>query len=690
LGIILITLLVWWLINARMAFIIALGIPTSFVISAVYFYLWGYTINMISLVGVLLALGIVVDDAIVVSENIQQKIEDGLPPKEAAYVGAKEMAKPVTVASLTTLFAFIPALMISGTLGEVIKLVPIALSALVIASLVESFLFLPIHAAHTLTNNSKVKSWDKANAFYSKIIHVLMNHKKLFLALFVVIIPLMMFGMMKASKFQMFAPFDASTLNIAIKANVNTKVEEAFEIVEVIEKDILKHKEEFSIKSIGSVAGYRRDSASNSERYPYVMQMTIELEKLKASNFVDKYITPYLSFYYDSEGRIREETSQIIAKKINDFLEEKGYKEKYNLVDLSIVQKKVGPIKADIKIGLISSDTTKISDAIEKIQAAIQKQKGILSLSNTVTFGANEIKIKINEYGLRLGLSEASVGSLLSNMYLGRKRATAFDETDMLDIKIKREQIDSLEDFKNLEIPLEDGTLVLLKDIAVLNIVKSFEKITKDAGETNFYVFANVDTKVITATEVLTAIQPTLDEIAKSGIKLKLKGENEKNKELAKDMITASSFAMVLIMLSMLYLFNSFKDTFILMSVIPFSFLGVLMGHFVMDLNLSMASLIGGLGLAGVVINDGIIMLTQLKTGKSLEDMYKLSARRLRPIVLTSITTLIGLSSLIFFPTGQAAIFQPMAIALGFGLAWGTILNLLYLPVLYSFANKIK
>lgn len=180
LGIILITLIVMLLINARMSFIIALGIPTSFVMAALYIYLSGYSINMISLVGVLIAIGIVVDDAIVVSENIQQYIEEGYAPKEAAVLGAKEMVEPVTIASITTLFSFLPILMISGTLGEVMKLIPIALSALVVASLIESFIFLPIHAAHTLKSDSKVTSWEKVNVLYNKTLHFFMDWKKHF------------------------------------------------------------------------------------------------------------------------------------------------------------------------------------------------------------------------------------------------------------------------------------------------------------------------------------------------------------------------------------------------------------------------------------------------------------------------------------------------------------------------------
>lgn len=155
-------------------------------------------------------------------------------------------------------------------------------------------------------------------------------------------------------------------------------------------------------------------------------------------------------------------------------------------------------------------------------------------------------------------------------------------------------------------------------------------------------------------------------------------------------MLFATALALLLIMISMLYLFNSFRDTFILMSIIPFSILGVLIGHKIMGLNLSMPSMIGALGLAGVVINDGIIMMTYLKKAKTLKEIFYRAEKRFRPIILTSITTLIGMSSLIFFPTGQAVIFQPIAIALGFGLAWGTILNLVYLPVLYTISHKIE
>ena len=689
-GIIFIVLLVWLLINARMSFIIFIGIPTSFVIAAIYMYLFGYSINLISLVGVLIAIGIVVDDAIVVSENIQQHIEEGMEPKEAAIQGANEMVKPVTIASITTLFAFLPALMISGTMGEVFKLIPIALSALVVASLIESFIFLPIHAAHTLKSGAKVTDWSYMNKIYNEIIHFFMRWKKSFLVIFIILVPVLTFVAIKTSKFQMFPSFDADNIKISIKANQNTTLEESFEIVKKIEADLIAKKDIYHIKSIDSRAGYRRDSGSNTERFPYVMYMTVELNKLAPSNFLDNYVTPYLSLYYNPKERSRTKTSQQLSKELKKFLEENNYQQKFNLTDLVVLERKVGPIKADIKIGLVSNDDKKIIKAIERLTEELKSIEGTKSVANSAKFGIDEIKLKVNSYGQQLGLTEATIGSYLSNLYLSKKKSVSFDVKEMLDIKIQSLNKDDFETFKNTPIKLSAGQIVRLSEVCDFTVKKSFEQLTKDNGIKNFYIYANVDTKIITSTEVLEKMEPLLNEIKKSGIKLVMKGEAKKKKELARDMMAASALAITLIMLSMLYLFNSFRETAILMSVIPFSFLGVLIGHKFLGLNLSMPSIIGALGLAGVVINDGIIMMTYLKKAKNIEEVFYRATKRFRPIVLTTITTLIGMSSLIFFATGQAVIFQPIAIALGFGLAWGTILNLIYLPVLYTFAHRLK
>jgi multidrug efflux pump subunit AcrB len=418
--------------------------------------------------------------------------------------------------------------------------------------------------------------------------------------------------------------------------------------------------------------------------------MTVELQKLKAANFLDKYVTPYLSFYYDKEGRTRTQKSNKISKSLQQYLKKQNYKEKFNLSEIEVLEKKVGPVKADVKIGLVSKDNEKIISSINLLQKELSSIKGVKAASNSLKFGIDEIKLKVNSYGEQLGVDEAFIGSYLSNMYLSKKKGVTFDATSMLDIKIQSLNKDDFDSFKNLEIPLSDGTFVALNQIVEFNIIKGFEQLLKDNAEKNFYIFANVDPDIITAGEVVEKLQPVLNRIKESGVKLIFKGEAQKQKELKNDMLLASSLSAVLIMLAMLYLFNSFRETFILMSVIPFSLLGVLIGHKLMGLNLSMPSMIGALGLAGVVINDGIIMMTYLKKAKTLNDVFMQATKRFRPIILTTITTLIGMSSLIFFPTGQAVIFQPIAIGLGFGLLWGTVLNLIYLPVLYSISHKLK
>lgn len=689
LGVILITLLTAILINIRIAFIIALGIPTSFVIGAIYFYFTGYSINISSLIGVLIAIGIIVDDAIVVSENIQQYIEKGYKAKEAAYLGAKEMAKPVTIASFTTLFSFIPLLMLSGRLGEIIQLIPIAFSALVIASLIESFIFLPIHATHTLSSKSKTLSWDKINKLYSKALKGCVKYQKSFLTVFIIIVPILIYAGVKNSKFQMFQAFDSSSVNITFKAESTTTLEESLNIVQTIEKDLLNNKDKFFVKHVSSTAGYRRSATGSAELYPYVGYISVELHKQKQSNFLDKYITPYLSLYYDSEGRIRDKSSQEISKEIREFLKEQKYKKRFKLNNLMVVEKKMGHSKADIRIGVISDDYQKAIKAIRDIEKGFEGIDGIKYFGDNVKMGTDEIKLKINAYGESLGITEQYVGNYISELYLSKKIGTIFDTDELIDIKIKSISYeDDLENFKSLEIPLKNNMLVKLRDVCEFQKIESLERLVKDDGNTNFYVFANVNPSVVTSGEVMDKISPILEKLKKDGIKLKLKGEAEQKETLKTEMALASFLAIALIFISILYLFNSLRETFIVMSVIPFSLLGIFIGHYIMGLNISLPSLIGALGLAGVIVNDGIIMMATLNSATSKDNIYSLAARRLRPIVLTSVTTIIGLSSLIFFATGQAVAFQPLAVTLGFGLLWGTVLNLFYLPTMYNYLQS--
>jgi multidrug efflux pump subunit AcrB len=689
-AILLITLLTYILINAKMAFIIFLGIPTSFVIGAIYFYFTGYSININTLIGVLIALGIIVDDAIVVSENIQQHIEEGLSPIQAAIKGSVEMAAPVSIATLTTLFSFIPLLMISGRLGEIIAMIPIAFSALVVASLIESFIFLPIHSVHLLRANSKTLSWQKANKLYTKVLLWFIKYQKSFLFVFVIIVPSIIYFGITKTKFQMFQNFDGASVSITFKADPNTPLEGSLELIQTIERDLLENRSQFFVKNLSSTAGYRRSSTGASERYPYVGYINIELNKKRPDNFLDRFVTPYVNFYYDKEDRIRDKSSQQISKELRKWLEAKKYKERFRLNDLAVVEQRMGHNKADIRVGVISDDYQKAIMATKQLKEEFAKIDGIKEYGDNVKLGNDEIKVKINAYGEKLGLNEAFIGRTLASMYLSKKTTVMFDDKELLDVKIKSLYKDDLDYFKSLTIQTKSGIFVRLQDVVSFKPIQTLETLVKDDGETNFFVYANVDPSIITESEAMEMLESTFDRLRAEGIRLNFKGEREQKMTLQSEMVFATLLSVTLIFLSLLYLFNSLRETMIIMSVIPFSLLGIFVGHYILGLNLSLPSLIGGLGLAGVIVNDGIIMMATLKQTKLRTQIPIVAAKRLRPIVLTSITTVIGLATLIFFPSSEAVTFQPLAVSLGFGLMWGTVLNLLYVPTMYNFLHNYK
>jgi len=484
----------------------------------------------------------------------------------------------------------------------------------------------------------------------------------------------------------MFESFDSPNINITFKANPSYTLEESLRVVQMIEKDLLKNKKEFFITNVSSTAGYRRSATGAPEIYPYVGYISLELENMKPTNIFEEYITPYLSPYEDDKLKTRDVSSQDISKKVREWLKAQEYIKRLNLSELIVVENGMKHSPADIMIGVVSDDYQKAIQAAREIQKALKQKDSIKFAATNVKVGPKEIKLKVNSYGESLGITEQQIASYVSKLYLSAKIGTIFDNKELIDLKIKSvNNSNDLSSFKNLQIPIADGSMVTLKEICEFQNIESLERLIKDDGETTFYVFANIIPSKTTSAELLAELEPLFEKIRSEGIKLKFKGEREQKETLETEMILASALALILIFMAILYLFNSIRETLIVMSVIPFSILGVYIGHSVMGLNISLPSLIGALGLSGVIVNDGILMMATLNKMQDKEELFALAAKRLRPIVLTSVTTIMGLASLIFFATQQAVIFQPLAVSIGFGLFWGTLLNLFYLPVLFNF-----
>ena len=256
-----------------------------------------------------------------------------------------------------------------------------------------------------------------------------------------------------------------------------------------------------------------------------------------------------------------------------------------------------------------------------------------------------------------------------------------YDDEGIVDVVFQSQNKDivkSLEYF-NIVIP-NTNELVRLYDVAevVQNKVKS--EIFKEDGIRISSVTASIDG--ITSQEVYETLSTTINELSKE-VKIDIKGEQQENEKVKKEMGQAFVIALILIFVSLVWMFDSLVKSFIILSTIPLSILGVLVGHYIMGMNLTMPSIIGIVGLAGVIVNDGIIMVDFIQKAKDIHEMKKFALMRLRPILLTSITTVLGLSTLMFFASGQSLILQPMAVSLGFGVMWATILNLYYVPMLY-------
>ena len=690
LGLVLVFLSMFVLINLNTAIIVTLGIPFSFIIGIIFLYFMGYSINVVSLIGALLVVGIAVDDAVVVSENIQRHIDEGMEPSEAAKAGTKEVMFAVVLATLTTVVAFMPMFMMGGEIALFIKLIPIVVITVLLGSLIESFLFLPLHAKSMLKKERPSRDWSWLNDRYEWLLHKLLHHKKITLLFFFVFVPLATVLTIKMLNFQFFPTFDNSKLYISAKLDINTKLEDTFKIARAVEKEILKYKKELAIKSVSQVSGKRRNLANSNERGSNLFYITVELEDIVDTNFVNRYINPILdfSFEFNDPEKIRKQTSFKIAGILREKL--KGVEDRYPFVEFAVMEGKVGLVKTDIKINLIGNDNTLTQKALTHLKEKLSSIKGTYDIVDNVRLGKIEYKIKLNSYAEQLGLTQGYVASILSGYFLGNRKAMSFDGSGVIEVTTEFENKDSIEKLLNFNIPLSKNRFVALSDIAEFIQVQDYEKIEKDNGDIIKTVSANVDKSVTTAIDVLDKLQDEFKSIKQSGVRILLKGEDEKNRQLKSDMIRSVGVALFLMLILLMLIFPKIKYALMILSVIPFSIFGALFGHLIVGMNLAMPSIIGILGLSGVVINDGIIMLDFLHSTANTKEFYYRAKLRLRPIIITSVTTFLGLSTLIFFATGQAKIMQPLAISLGFGLLWGTVMNLLYLPTLYALINGIK
>ncbi len=683
-GLILLSIALFFFINARIAFVVAIGIPTSFMIGLISAQYLGYSLNMLSLLGALLALGMLVDEAIVVGENIYRHMEMGKDKMQAAYDGAIEVYPAVITATATTIFAFLPILIMTGETGMFMRILPIMISILLLSSLLEAFFFLPLHAKQILKIDKKADIsktfWDKNKILYDKILTFVLKGKYLAIILFVTFTIVATIGMFKILKFEFMPKFDTTQVYISGSVGVGHSIKQTEKLVAKLENKLLsKFPLGDEIDSISSVSGMKLDGKSVPHNEEFYFQIFINLKERAPSNFFDKYLNPILSPKYDNTDMTRKESAQQISNHIIQLLKPEINSNEYD--ELKIFVPGAGIVKNDIEIA-VSGNHTKVIQAVQTLKRTLANTNMVKNIEDDILIGNKDLKFSLNQYGESLGFNESNLVNILKPYYFKASFSKMYDNSGIVDIVFQSLYKDQKISLDSFEVNIPNSTKkVLLKDIVDFKTISSLSQIFKDDGIAITSVTASLANNA-TSDELYKKINSTLNKL-KQTVHISIKGEQKENSKVKKEMMEAFIIASLLIFISLVVMFDSIVKSILILSTIPLSILGVLIGHYIMGINITMPGLIGIVGLAGVVVNDGIIMIDFIQKAKTIQEMKKLALLRLRPILLTSLTTILGLSTLIFFASGQSLILQPMAVALGFGLIWATILNLYYLPMLY-------
>jgi multidrug efflux pump subunit AcrB len=442
------------------------------------------------------------------------------------------------------------------------------------------------------------------------------------------------------------------------------------------------------------VIGFKLDAKNVAETGAHLFHIFVDLNERAPTNLFDTYISPYLSIEYDADILKRHRDAKDIAKDIELHVASfRDLKDNGALVYEELVVKVpgAGVVASDIEISLSAQNETKIRAGVKKLEETLHSIAGVSNVSDDATVGEKELKLRVNEYGQQLGFNEELISQELRSYYLKGEYGKMFNESGLVRIKIESAINERINSINTIEVQIPaSNQYVLLSDVCDFIMIQGFVALQKEDGVRIRTVVATLDKKIMTSSEAMKKLEVTFENLRSDGYIVDIKGEEKENNKNKSEMMRSAVIAIFLIFITLVWLFDSIKKSLIVISTIPLVLLGVYFGHMVMGINLTMPGMIGIVGLAGVVVNDGLIVVNFIKNAEDTEELMRQAGTRLRPILLTSLTTVLGLSTLIFFASGQAMILQPMAISLGFGIAWATVLNLIYVPLVYAIVFKIK
>ncbi len=693
-GLTLVLLSLYLMLNFRVAFITALGIPVSFLVAVITLYMLGYSINMVSLFAFLIALGLIVDDAIIVNENIYRHLEMGETPGGAALLGTKEVYWPVVASTTTTIAAFMPMFAIGGTMGTFISVIPVVVSASLLGSLLEAFGVLPSHAKEYLRTARQRKAgridWSALNRRYTQLLRKSLDYRYPVAMLSIGILAIAIAFAVTRIPFLLFGHVDVGQFFVNVEAPSTYSIEDASRLADKLEQTMMETLNDDELDTLLTNVGVMFIDFHRIKMGSRYIQMIVDLKKQKPKGFIERWISPLVSLQFRWEGS-RERDSKAVINEVREKLQQIP-----GIQRLSILRPQGGPAGADVEIGLLGESVDRLSDQAEVMRAFIARMPGVADARHDMDPGKLEYRYELNERGRQLGLTQNDLADAVRTGFLGLKLANVSWREKRIPVRLiyNDELRHDAGALNRLPITLDDGRTVYLGDVATIGEARGYNSINRRNLHRLATITAEVDANIITPNDVLDRVKKEFATLPE-GQRLIFLGEKKKAEESMVGMKRAMIIALAIIFFILAALFKSLLDPLVVMFAIPFGAIGVIFGHILFGYHLQFLSLIGFLALTGIVVNDSLILIDFAKRlrheGWERKDALVEAGRvRIRPILLTSATTFLGISPLIFFATGQTAFLSPMAVSLGFGLLFATLLILLALPCFYLIADDLR
>ncbi|EOD80370.1 Cation/multidrug efflux pump [Grimontia indica] len=685
-GVILVFGVMWMFFSLRYSFWVAAGLPVAFLGSFFLMAQLGLSINIMSLVALLMAIGIMMDDAIVISESIASHIDRGQKLEDAVVNGVKKVLPGVVSSYLTTVCIFGSLIFLQGEMGAVLRVVPMVLILVLTLSLVEAFLILPHHLQHSLAKAKAPKPdlafkrifLEKFEAFRAGKLAELVTSAVKWRYPFVggVIAMLLISVSLLASGQLRFVGFPELDGDIA-EARVILPPGSSLAQTEAVVATLVA-----SANRVGE-----RLSEENESGQPLVEHIT---EQFNFNADADE------SGQHIATVRLDLLSAEIRSTLIDDFISD-WEKETGVLTDpISMVFKQpaFGPGGRDFDIRLQHDDLNELKQASVAIQQFISQFQGVSGVLDDMRPGKEEVKVTLRPGAEAFGINGQLIARQLRAAYFGQTadEIQVGPESIEIDVRLDSDDAASLQSFANFPIVLPDGSQVPLSTAAELNYQRNFVRIQRIDGMRTLSVYGDVVQSQVSIGDVLAQLKrdviPGL-ETKYPGLRVLFEGQSQDTAETSQSMSIGFALGLFGIFVILSYQFRSYLEPFVVLIAIPLALIGVLWGHWLLGHPLSMPSLMGFVSLAGVVVNDSILLVQYIRhhldEGEDIYDaVVRASQERFRAVFLTSLTTAAGLLPLLLETSLQAQVVKPLVISIVFGIFTSTLLVLFMIPAAYA------